>query len=165
MRVLVKHGDILDEVVDVLICSANVQLNMSGGVNGAILQRGGSDVQAELRSYLAQRDKTAVVAGSVVRTGPGPLQVSHILHAVAIDAFYDSSTELVSDTIRNALAEAGELGAHSVALPALATGYGPLSVAEFGCALRQALDQGPYRPIEELRVVLAKEASLQELGL
>ncbi len=81
MRVIVKAGDILDEEVDVLISTANVHLNMSGGVNGAILQRGGDDVQAALREYLRERGLDYVAPGTVVRTGPGPLRVRSIIPA------------------------------------------------------------------------------------
>jgi hypothetical protein len=41
MKWTVKSGNILDENADVLICSANVFLNLSGGVGGAILLRCG----------------------------------------------------------------------------------------------------------------------------
>ena len=37
MKVIVKQGDVLVEAVDILICTANPTLSMSGGVNGAIL--------------------------------------------------------------------------------------------------------------------------------
>lgn len=153
MNVIVKQGDVLDEAVDVLICTANALLRMSGGVNGEILARGGKDVQHELDRYLRQIGRPAVDRGTVVRTGPGPLSVKHILHAVGVNAFYESSIEVVAALLRKALAEAGSLGAKTVATPALATGYGPLSIADFGAALASAL-QGSYPGIEELRVVL-----------
>ena len=44
MRLHIKSGDILEEAADVLVCPANVYLNMSGGVNGAILLKGGRGV-------------------------------------------------------------------------------------------------------------------------
>jgi O-acetyl-ADP-ribose deacetylase len=155
MRTTVKSGDILDEEVDVLISTANVNLNMSGGVNGAILLRGGHDVQQELQGYLKRVGKNWVPPGTVVRTGPGPLRVKHILHAVSIDGFYQSSVELVERTIERSLTEAARLGAKTVALPALATGYGPLSILEFAQALRGATIR-EFAPIEELRVVLRR---------
>jgi O-acetyl-ADP-ribose deacetylase (regulator of RNase III) len=153
MRVNVKQGDVLDEAVDVLICTANVLLNMSGGVNGAILQRGGKDVQAELRRHLAERNLKSVPRGTVVRTGPGPLAVKHILHAVGVNAFYESSAEIVAALLRKALEEAASLGARTVATPALATGYGPLSMEEFGAALGSAIS-GSYPGVDDLQVVL-----------
>lgn len=152
MKTVVKSGDILDEDVDVLICSANVYLNMSGGVNGAILLRGGEAIQRELKESLNRLGRIWLEPGSIVRTGPGPLRVKHILHAVAIDGFYQSSVSLVSQTIARSLAESACLGARTVALPALATGYGPLTIAAFAAALRDALSQAD-EPIEELRVI------------
>jgi O-acetyl-ADP-ribose deacetylase (regulator of RNase III) len=153
MKLIVKQSDVLEEAVDVLICTANISLNMSGGVNGAILQRGGDEVQAELRRHLSGRNLKSVPRGTVVRTVPGPLAVKHILHAVGVDAFYESSVEVVDALLRKALGEAAALGAKTVAVPALATGYGPLSMAEFGAALASARS-GSYPGIEELRVVL-----------
>jgi O-acetyl-ADP-ribose deacetylase len=153
MKVVVKNGDVLDEVVDVLICTANPTLSMSGGVNGALLARGASDVQAELKRYLRERKVPAVGRGPVVRTGPGPLAVKHILHAVGVDAFYESSVEVIATLLRKALTEAATLGAKTVATPALAAGYNPLSMEDFGSALSSALSA--FTPgLEELRVVL-----------
>ena len=91
----------------------------------------------------------------MVRTGPGPTSFRAILHAVAIDGFYGSSVELVTRTISLALREADALGARSVALPALATGYGPLSVDQFAQALAVALD-APWEQLEDLHVVLSR---------
>ena len=97
-----------------------------------------------------------VEPGTVVRTGPGSLPVKHILHAVAIDPSYDSSVELVASTIGTALAQARDLGAKTVTLPALATGFGPLAMADFAAALKQALARD-WSPIERLKVVLRNE--------
>ena len=153
MRVTVKQGDVLDEIVDVLICTANPTLGMSGGVNGALLQRGGSGIQAELKQYLVGRHILSVERGAVVRTGPGPLAVKHILHAVGVNAFYESSVDVIAALLKKALSEAAGLGARTVATPAIATGYGPLSMSDFGAGLASAIS-GSYPGIEELRVVL-----------
>src|SRR4051794_34067566 len=138
MRILVKAGDILDERADVLVCSANPHLNLSGGVNGAILLRGGQAVQQELHAFLAARGRRWVEPGMVVRTGPGPLAVGHVLHAVAVDAFYGTSVDLVRRTMERAMADAAALSARTVALTALATGYGRLRMADFAQALSAA---------------------------
>ena len=52
MELMIKAGNIVDEVVDVLVSTGNIHLNMSGGVNGEILVRGGRSIQAELHQYL-----------------------------------------------------------------------------------------------------------------
>jgi O-acetyl-ADP-ribose deacetylase (regulator of RNase III) len=135
MNINVKVGDVLDHSADVLISTANPWLNLSGGVNGAILARAGEGIQHELRDYLASISRPAVTAGTVVRTSAGCLPFDHILHAVAIDPFYDSSVELVRQTLENALDMAAGLHARTIAMPTLATGYGPLSIADFAEAL------------------------------
>lgn len=156
MRTIVKQGDILAERVDVLVCTANPQLNMSGGLNGEILGRGGLAIQQELHAHLEKTRRRFVEPGTVVATAPGPIEgVRHIVHAVAIDVWYHSDADLVARTIANALTLAAELGARTVALPGLAMGYGRLSAEEFGRGLAMAVGH-TYEPIEEFRVVLSK---------
>src|SRR4051794_6946362 len=139
MKIDVLVGDVLDVPADVLIATANPWLQMTGGVNLAIILRPrGELVHEELQRYLPTTGRRMVEPGTVVRTGPGSLAVKHILHAVAIDPSYDSSVELVANTIIAALTQARELGARTVTIPALATGFGPLSVEDFAAALRQA---------------------------
>jgi O-acetyl-ADP-ribose deacetylase (regulator of RNase III) len=79
--------------------------------------------------------------------------VKRILHLVAIDAFYDSSVDLVQRTLERALAAARDFGAKTIAMPALATGYGHLSMREFAEALRRAA-KADWTPIERLALVL-----------
>ena len=150
-------GDVLDVPADVLVATANPWLQMTGGVNLAIILRPkGEDVHAELQRYLPATKPRVVEPGTVVRTGPGSLPVKHILHAVAIDPSYDSSVALVASTIVAALAQARDLGARTVSLPALATGFGPLTMTDFAEALKQALAQD-WSPLERLKVVLRND--------
>jgi O-acetyl-ADP-ribose deacetylase (regulator of RNase III) len=160
VRIVVKVGDLLDEVADVLITTANPWLNMSGGVNGAILLRDGAGVQAELRAILRSAGVAHVPPGTVCVTGPGSLEAKHLIHAVAIDGFYSSSVALVATTIERALAKAVELNAQSVAMPALATGYGPLEIRDFAAALSLAYRSQAWR-IELLTVVLRRESDAE----
>ena len=111
MQVEIKVGDVLQCPADVLISTANPWLNLSGGVNGAILAAVGPVIQDELHAYLKERGLSAVSAGTVVRSGAGGLPFQFILHAVAIDPFYDSSVDLVRQTLRTALAIAVASGA------------------------------------------------------
>jgi O-acetyl-ADP-ribose deacetylase (regulator of RNase III) len=156
MRVTVKVGNIVDERVDVLVSTGNVQLNMSGGVNGELLLRGGRALQEELHHHLRERKIRYVAPGTVLKLDPGPFPFKSVLYAVAVDAWYESSVDLARQTIETAMGMASEMGAASVALPALATGYGNLKVEEFGRALREALE-AEYPGVQELRVVVRRE--------
>src|SRR4051794_41344277 len=137
----IRHGDILDEPADVLICSANPFLTLSGGVGGALLLRYGSSLQSELNEYLAQRGRRFLDRGSVVVTEPPNTPYRAIIHAVAVNGFYESSPEVITGVTRAALGAAADLGARTIALTALATGYGRLTLGRFG--------QGLARPVVE----------------
>lgn len=151
MIVVVTVGDVLDAAADVLISTANPWLNMSGGVNGAIRGRA-PEIQAELREYLDRVVKPVVPCGTVVRTSAGSLAFSHIIHAVAIDPFYDSSHKIVVQSLTAAFTLAESLDAKTISLPTLATGYGPMSVEAFARAFVESqLDRFSF---EEITIVV-----------
>ena len=157
MKTLVLAGNILDVPADVLISTANPWLQMTGGVNLAIIVRPkGEDVFGELQEYLRATGKKMVDPGTVVCTGPGSLPVKKILHAVSIDPSYDSSIELVAKTIVTALSQARQLDARVVTLAALATGFGPLLMEDFATALQEALRRD-WAPLETVKVVVKHE--------
>jgi O-acetyl-ADP-ribose deacetylase (regulator of RNase III) len=157
MDIEVFGGDVLDVPADVLIATANPWLQMTGGVNLKIILRPqGKFVHEELQRHLRATGGRYVEPGTVVRTGPGSLPVTHILHAVSIDPSYCSSVELVADTIVRALTQAVEFKARTVTIPALATGFGPLSMEEFAEALSRATARD-WSPLEKLKVVLRKK--------
>jgi O-acetyl-ADP-ribose deacetylase (regulator of RNase III) len=150
-------GDVLDVPADVLIATANPWLQATGGVNLKIMLRPqGELVYEELQQTLRAAGQRYVDAGTVIRTGPGSLPVKHILHAVSIDPSYDSSVQLVAATIDKALTQARELDVRTVTMPALATGFGPLSMEEFAAALSRAAARD-WSPLATLKVVLREE--------
>lgn len=138
MDVKVSVGDVLEFPADVLISTANPWLNMSGGVNGAICERC-PEIQDELHQWLEENYKTSVPAGSVVTTSASSLPFLNIVHAVAIDPFYDSTLEIVSKTLLAAFGQVVELEANVVSMPTLATGVGPLDVDDFAFAFRKSV--------------------------
>jgi O-acetyl-ADP-ribose deacetylase (regulator of RNase III) len=162
MQWTVEVGDILRMPADVLICSANVFLTLSGGVGGALLLEYGDAPQAELRRYLAERNLRHVERGDVIVTRPASVPWRAVLHAVAIDGLYASSAEFVCQTARRALELAAETGARRVALTALATGYGRLSMAEFGAGVALLRDV-EFSPIAEVVIVVRRETDAATL--
>ena len=98
MQIHIQVGDVLEVSADVLISTANPWLNLSGGVNGAILSAAGPVIQDELHAFLKRQGVSAVPAATVVQSQAASLPFRFILHAVAIDSFYDSSIELVPNT-------------------------------------------------------------------
>lgn len=99
VRWIVKWGDILDEPADVLICSANVFLNLSGGVGGAILLRYGDSMQRELHEWLARQNRKFAERGELIATSSCGTPYKVVLHAVAVNGFYESSPQIVRELV------------------------------------------------------------------
>ena len=135
MRWRLREGDILDVPADVLVCSANVYLTLSGGVGGAFLLRYGPAMQDALQQYLIDRGVRPVERRTVVELPPCRSPYRAVLHAAAVDGFYSSSPKAVREVVAVSLERASHLSARLVAPTALAMRYGPLSVAEFACGL------------------------------
>ena len=162
MQITIKVGNVLTEAADVLISTANPWLNLSGGVNGAILEVVGPELQSQLHQFLKDQGVAAVSAGTVVRSDPFGLAFKHILHVVAIDPFYDSSIELVRAAFARALEIAVDLCAQSISTPTLATGYGPMSISDFGNAIAPLLDD-PKLTQMSLNIVLRRNEDAEDL--
>ena len=160
MRIMFKAGDIVDEPVEGLVCTGNVLLNMSGGVNGELLLRGGDNMQQELHEYLRKSNRRFVEPGFAMEIGPSPTHFKCIVYTVAVDGFYDSSRLLVEKALGNALTMLANKHCATVAVPALATGYGHLKLADFVAAFKDCMLR-PW-PFAEVRVVLRHDHDVVE---
>jgi O-acetyl-ADP-ribose deacetylase (regulator of RNase III) len=121
-------------------------------------------VQHELHVWLEQTGQAWLPAGSIVCTGPGPLSANGcrmLVHAVAIDALYQTDQQVIQRTLSAALGAAAQRGMRTIALPALATGYGPLSIGEFCRAAARVL-RADWPGIDECRLVLKDADALAE---
>jgi len=163
MRWSVEVGDILDTPADVLVCSANVFLNLSGGVGGAFLLRYGPEMQCALHEYLQERGIRHIHRGAVVSMPPCGSPYRVVLHAVAVDASYESSSAVVTSVVQQCLSDASKVGARIVALPALATGYGELLVRDFISGV-QPLLKVAFPPVEEVRIVVRSSDDAQAIS-
>jgi len=163
-RVDFIKGNIVDHKADGLISTGNVFLNMSGGVNGELLSRGGIHMQKELHACLSRQQWSYVDPGFTMVVGPDPFDFKCIVYTVAVDAFYESSIELVCQCLQKSFALLLQRGCNSVALAALATGYGRLSRQDFGCALRQFIDAGGGRDFDCIDVVCERNVDDVKAG-
>lgn len=162
MRWTIANCDILERPADVLILSGNPQLNLSGGAGGAFRLRYGDEMQTELHRYLEAGGKKFVEPGTVVKMPPFASPYVAVLHAIGLDAFYDSSVNLIRATVRESLAMAAELGAKTVALTAIATGYGRMSIKDFAQAVQPLLSMD-FHPIDRVEICLLKPLVSEEL--
>jgi O-acetyl-ADP-ribose deacetylase (regulator of RNase III) len=163
MRWQLKQINLLDEPADVLVCSANVSLNLSGGVGAELLGRYGDRMQKCLHAILHQRSPRAAKCGEVFAYSGEEMPYKAVLHAVAIDGWYKSSPQIITDITRKALRTAAEFEARKVAFTVLATGFGNLSLAEFAQGVRPVLND-EFPPIEEVVFGLLLDFQVAELA-
>jgi O-acetyl-ADP-ribose deacetylase len=117
------EGDITEQQVDVIVNAANSSLLGGGGVDGAIHRRGGPEILAECKALRAERFPDGLPTGEAVATTAGRLPARWVVHTVGpvYSRQYDRS-ELLAACHRNALRCAAELGAETIAFPAISTG-------------------------------------------
>jgi len=130
-RWFVFSADILDAKADGLICSANPNLNPSGGVGGAPLLRYGNEMQEFLHGHLRSTGQRFIKPGNAVIAPPFKSPYKAIAHAVAIDAFYDTNCDLIRSAYEKAIGELAAASCRTIAAACLACGYGRCSVTKF----------------------------------
>ena len=116
-------GDITRESVDAIANAANEALRGGGGVDGAIHRAAGPGLLAELR----ERYPEGTPNGTAVATGAHDLPARFVLHAVGPvwRGGTHGEAEQLAGAYRSCLRLAAELGARSLAFPAISMGiYG-----------------------------------------
>jgi O-acetyl-ADP-ribose deacetylase len=125
-------GDITSQQVDAIVNAANSSLLGGGGVDGAIHRRGGPDILAACREIRATSHPDGLPTGAAVATTAGRLPARWVIHTVGpVYAKSEDRSALLASAYRSSLRVADELGASTVAFPAVSAGiYGwPLDSA------------------------------------
>ncbi|MET8825200.1 O-acetyl-ADP-ribose deacetylase [Streptomyces sp. NPDC004610] len=120
------RGDITEQSVDAIVNAANSSLLGGGGVDGAIHRRGGPAILAECRALRASRYGKGLPTGRAVATTAGLLDARWVIHTVGpVHSTTEDRSELLASCYRASLRVADDLGARTIAFPAISTGvYG-----------------------------------------
>ncbi|MFD5004746.1 O-acetyl-ADP-ribose deacetylase [Streptomyces mutabilis] len=162
------QGDITRESVDAIVNAANSSLLGGGGVDGAIHRRGGPEILAECRRLRASHYGKGLPTGKAVATTAGNLDARWVIHTVGpVHTPTEDRSDLLASCYRESLRVADELGARTVAFPAVSTGAYRWPMDD---AARIAVGTVRHTPtaVEEVRFVLfddrAYEAFSRQLG-
>ncbi|MFF1274859.1 O-acetyl-ADP-ribose deacetylase [Streptomyces marokkonensis] len=121
--VTLVRGDITRRSADAIVNAANSSLLGGGGVDGAIHRRGGPDILAECRRLRASRYGRGLPTGQAVATTAGRLDARWVIHTVGpVHSTSEDRSGLLASCYRESLRVADELGARTVAFPAISTG-------------------------------------------
>ncbi|MWA01979.1 O-acetyl-ADP-ribose deacetylase [Actinomadura sp. LD22] len=126
MNITLVRGDITEQDVDAVVNAANSSLLGGGGVDGAIHRKGGPEILDECRRLRAAQYGGGLPTGQAVATTAGRLPARWVIHTVGpVYATSEDRSGLLASCYRESLRVADELGAASVAFPAVSAGiYG-----------------------------------------
>src|ERR687893_168269 len=117
------RGDITEQRVDAVVNAANSSLLGGGGVDGAIHRRGGPAILAQCRELRASRYRDGLPTGQAVATTAGDLPARWVIHTVGpVYAQSEDRSDLLASCYRKSLRVADDLGAVTVAFPAVSAG-------------------------------------------
>ena len=115
-QIRIMQGDLTEQDADTIVNAANNDLQLGGGVAGAIRRKGGPDIQAEC-------DRIGTIPlGEAAITGGGRLKARYVIHAASMRLGEETTEENLRLSTRSSLLCAKEKGLRSVALPAIGTG-------------------------------------------
>jgi O-acetyl-ADP-ribose deacetylase (regulator of RNase III) len=160
-EITLVQGDITKQDADAIVNAANSSLMGGGGVDGAIHRRGGPEILAECKRIRTERYPEGLPTGKAVATTAGRLPALWVIHTVGpVFSRSEDRSRLLAACHTESLAVADEVGARTVAFPAISTGvYGyPVGLAApvaLGAVLRADTR------VREVRFVLFDTATLE----
>jgi len=156
-KVHFAKGDITAMDVDAVVNAANTDLQLGGGVAGAILRHGGPAVQED-----CDRIGRIALGEAAVTTG-GRLKAIYVIHAASMHLGGRTTAESLRLATHNSLLRAEEKGLKSIAFPAIGTGVAGFPLEE--CArimLGQTLEHIKSRSsLERIHFVLYDDEALR----
>ena len=142
--------------MEAIVNAANERLAHGGGLAGAIVRRGGHEIQGQ--SSLWVREHGPVPTGSAALTGAGKLPARHVIHAVGpVWGSGDEESKLAS-AVHTALDLAVQHHVRSISLPAISSGiFGfpkSLCAQVILTAVQRFVAERPDASVGEINIVL-----------
>jgi O-acetyl-ADP-ribose deacetylase (regulator of RNase III) len=123
VKIELVRGDITERPFDAIVNAANTWLIPGGGVDGAIHRAGGPSILEACKKVITEKYPGGLTTGQAVATTAGRLPAKWVIHAVGpiYSKMVDRSEQLIA-AYRSALRVADEVGAKTIAFPAISTG-------------------------------------------
>lgn len=152
------RGDITEQDVDAVVNAANSSLLGGGGVDGAIHRRGGPEILEECRRLRASHYGKGLPTGRAVATTAGRLPARWVIHTVGpVHSRSEDRSEQLASCYRESLRVADELGARTVAFPAISTGVYGWPMDDGARIATETVRNTGTTSVEEVRFVLFDE--------
>ncbi|MFM9614386.1 O-acetyl-ADP-ribose deacetylase [Streptomyces niveiscabiei] len=156
------RGDITDQSVDAIVNAANSSLLGGGGVDGAIHRRGGPAILDACRDLRASHYGKGLPTGQAVATTAGNLHARWVIHTVGpVHSATEDRSALLASCYRESLKVADQLGARTVAFPAISAGIYGWPMDDAARIAVRTVRETPTR-VEEVRFVLFDQGAYDE---
>lgn len=123
-RIEIRQGDLTEMDVDAIVNAANNELQLGGGVAGAVRRKGGPAIQTECDAI-----GTIPLGGAAITSG-GKLKARYVIHAASMELGGRTSAATLRSSTAHALRIAAQNGLKSIAFPAVGTGIAQFPVRE-----------------------------------
>lgn len=159
VRLEAVEGDITRQRVDAIVNAANSSLLGGGGVDGAIHAAAGPQLLEECRRLRATTHPEGLAVGDAVATGAGALPARFVIHTVGPNRHAgETDPALLASCFRRSLEVAADVGATTVAMPAVSAGVYGWDVEEVArvavATVRETADAGAAAGVDFVRFVL-----------
>jgi O-acetyl-ADP-ribose deacetylase (regulator of RNase III) len=152
-EITLVQGDITAQDTDAIVNAANSSLMGGGGVDGAIHRRGGPAILEDCKRIRSERYPDGLPSGEAVVTGAGDLPARWVIHTVGpVYSKSEDRSDLLRSCVVQSLERADEVGARTVAFPAISTGVYRYPLEEAASILVRAARQAETA-VAEIRFV------------
>ncbi|MFC5146775.1 O-acetyl-ADP-ribose deacetylase [Streptomyces aureoversilis] len=161
VTITLVQGNITQQHVDAVVNAANSSLLGGGGVDGAIHRAGGPAILNACRDLRASHYGKGLPTGKAVATTAGDLPARWVIHTVGpVYSQQEDRSHLLASCHRESLRVADELGAKTVAFPAISTGVYSWPVEDAARIAVEAV-RATETSVEEVRFVLFDERAYE----
>lgn len=123
-RIEIIEGDLTEMDVDAIVNAANNDLQLGGGVAGAIRRKGGPEIQKECD------DIGQVPVGGAAITSGGKLKARFVIHAASMQLGGKTSAHSLRSSTAHSLRIAAQKRLKTIAFPAVGTGIAGFPLRE-----------------------------------
>lgn len=123
-QIVFQQGDLTEMDVDAIVNAANNDLQLGGGVAGAIRRKGGESIQRECDAI------GSIPVGGAAITSGGKLKAPHVIHAASMELGGQTTARALRSSTAHSLRVAAEKGLATIAFPAVGTGIAGFPMQE-----------------------------------
>jgi O-acetyl-ADP-ribose deacetylase (regulator of RNase III) len=123
-RIEIRQGDLTEMATDAIVNAANNDLQLGGGVAGAIRRKGGPQIQSECNEI------GIIPVGGAAITSGGKLRARYVIHAASMQLGGCTTAHALRSSTAHSLRIAAQNGVKTISFPAVGTGIAGFPLRE-----------------------------------